>query len=380
MKRYILVAGVDYPHYTNALTPAHLRLPNMRYAVLPFRKYCNERAKQIQRENRKNKEDSTIQIFDFNSGQVITQITKFHGRTEKIGMAIPTKRKSPITIKNYACVVRKNQIWFRNFKNGQRDTLSIKDVYDEVELIGKYHRNELEQLHFFSHAYQKGPILVNSIDDRFETRGSKAYPLAPEERDPDDKDGRAGLDLKPKNIDLQNFMEAFSKSGYIWNWGCNNSQDLVSKVYKIMYDSVTTTFRKGYNNISVSDDSVFEFSDLNDEEFAFFSRNLKKSDALFPNKNSMIVKFKWLKWLVCDLALSTENYNYYVAQTAKVKVYGGPYGTSSTGDSHGMRIEEKFKEIVNFFANHLRFKFGEKSWYMLYAPERRCDPPTATGP
>ena len=63
MKRYILVAGVDYPHYIYALTPARLRPRNMRFAALPFRKYCDERAKKIQGENRKNKEDSTIQIL-----------------------------------------------------------------------------------------------------------------------------------------------------------------------------------------------------------------------------------------------------------------------------------------------------------------------------
>ena len=98
------------------------------------------------------------------------------------------------------------------------DVMSIVDVYRSVR--GAPAGSVLE-LSLFSHGWIGGPILVNSFDNRHD----------PNERDPQDKDGRAALDFNlimgetdgsPLSLlHRPRFMLSFDPQGIMQTWGCN---------------------------------------------------------------------------------------------------------------------------------------------------------------
>jgi len=97
------------------------------------------------------------------------------------------------------------------------DVISITDVYRSVR--GAPPGSVLE-LSFFSHGWIEGPILVNSSD----------AVRNPNLRDPNDKDGRSGVDFNllmgeaSSPSSLLNglaFTAAFDPKGAMHTWGCN---------------------------------------------------------------------------------------------------------------------------------------------------------------
>ena len=103
-------------------------------------------------------------------------------------------------------------------------TMSITDVYNYVSGFAAAGRNAaLLELHFFSHAfnisssgYSGGPILVNSLDNPFQ---SARHPL--------DKDARSAKDFQKPVIDPGVFSQAFAANARSFVWGCNFQQGFV---------------------------------------------------------------------------------------------------------------------------------------------------------
>jgi hypothetical protein len=103
-------------------------------------------------------------------------------------------------------------------------SISIIHVYDFIRSIAaskKDSKTGVRELHFFSHAWQDGPILVNTPD--LVGRNDKNAAL----RDPFDKDCRRTKDFNQANYtstQLEQFKAAFADDAVTYLWGCDMDQ------------------------------------------------------------------------------------------------------------------------------------------------------------
>src|SRR6266571_7310702 len=138
MKQFIIVAGVDYE-----------------FKGFDFPLRSNNRMKRILAGN-KAKEDLTFKILDFAKGEVVTHEITFSGgkQAEKITKLSPSPFKR-ISKANYDSSVTDGETHYY-FKDGQRDTMSILDVYKAVQQVGVDAPHTLVELSFFSHGFYGG--------------------------------------------------------------------------------------------------------------------------------------------------------------------------------------------------------------------------------
>ena len=101
------------------------------------------------------------------------------------------------------------------------DDVSIMDVYAAIERAAA-DGIRTRELHFFSHADLRGPILVNSLD---------LMPPDDPRRDRFDRDGRTDKDFAPPNRDAGAFAQAFRPTSVVYVWGCGR-QDVVTHVLR----------------------------------------------------------------------------------------------------------------------------------------------------
>jgi hypothetical protein len=94
-------------------------------------------------------------------------------------------------------------------------TLSIVDVYNHVLASPP---GSVVELSIFSHAFARGPILLNTKDDDKDT-----YDKPHGKRDPKDVDGRL-KDFGPEEMPpdkMKKFRAAFGAKPVLWIWGCD---------------------------------------------------------------------------------------------------------------------------------------------------------------
>ena len=86
-------------------------------------------------------------------------------------------------------------------------------MYRHIDKIGRAAPGCLRQLHFFGHAYLRGPVLLNTSDNSPSGH-----------RDPSDKDPRT-KDFRPENIAQYSYLrDACSPNTLVKSWGCFGSQ------------------------------------------------------------------------------------------------------------------------------------------------------------
>lgn len=363
MKTYILVAGVDYE-----------------FKGVDFRIFCNNRLKRLTATNNK-KEDLIFQIFDFRRGGVTTYEITYAGgkKIEKVNTLTPSPFK-PITKANYDSSVSGGETHYR-FKEGQRDKMSILDIYKAVQKVGTDAPNTLIELSFFSHAWMGGPILVNSFDDGVVNlivpplAASVPFRLPSGARDPDDMDPRASKDFISPTMDasaLANFQKAFHSDGYIWIWGCAFPRLVHEILHKIER-------HPSYKDSGVGDDVIFKITNFNAAQADLLERSIQPElGGPFPDKKKIEIKFKFLKYFFCKVTVSS--YTHHIAKTAKAKAFGGVMGTYSEYDSGTlplMSVHKGFAKHFTFYKNYLGFDFDpEGRKYGQYKPGFTCTTPT----
>src|SRR5262249_2817707 len=101
-------------------------------------------------------------------------------------------------------------------------SISIIHVYNFIREVGAARKpgddGGIRELHFLSHSWRGGPILVNTLDLSEVLRNNEFR------RDPFDKDGRAHKDFIETNYtreQLDQFRAAFSKDAFAFLWGCD---------------------------------------------------------------------------------------------------------------------------------------------------------------
>ncbi|GIM29979.1 hypothetical protein CPJCM30710_26450 [Clostridium polyendosporum] len=363
MKQFILVAGVDYE-----------------FKGVDFRVFCDNRMKRILLANRV-KEEMTFKIFDFRRGEVVTHDITYPGgkQATKTTKLTPSPFKS-ISRANYDRSVSSSGETDYRFKDGQRNTMSILDIYNEVQHIGASAPGTLFELSFFSHSWIDGPILVNSYDDGImyitvpPSTTPMPFVLPSGMRDPDDMDPRAAKDFISPTMNttaLNNFQKAFHGRGYIWIWGCTFPLPVHEILVKIEH-------HPSYKERGLTDDVVFKITNFNAAQADFLESWIKTElGGPFPDKKKIEIKFKFLKYFFCKVTRAS--YTYHIARNAKVKAYGGLMGTYSVYDSGSlplMSVHKGFVRHFNFYKNYLGFAFDpEGRMYGEYKPGFTCTVP-----
>ncbi|WP_395703596.1 hypothetical protein [Aquabacterium sp.] len=91
----------------------------------------------------------------------------------------------------------------------------VEDLYDYIKTSGDTQPGSIGELHFFTHGYEGGPVLVNT-EDRLGD---------PNSRDPNDLDPRIkdfGIDTVLGGANGQRFKRAFAGDALIKLWGCTH--------------------------------------------------------------------------------------------------------------------------------------------------------------
>lgn len=365
MRQFILVAGVDYEFHG-----------------VDFRLFCNNRMKRLVARSKKN-EDLTFRILDVRKGEVATHELTFSTgkRVEKITTLTPSPFKS-ITKANYDTTVVAGETHYR-FKEGQRDKMSILDVYRAVQQVGVDAPGTLAELSIFSHAFMGGPILVNSFDDGIVRRTIMTSDLGPLSipfmlptgaRDPDDMDPRAAKDFVPPTMTataLATFQSAFHPDGFIWIWGCAFPKLVHEMLHKIER-------HPSYKDRGVSDDEVFRITNFERAHADTLEDWLRPERGPIPDKTRIEIEFKFLKHFFCKV--TEASYTHAIARNAKVKAFGGLMGTYSDYDKGTlplMSVHKGFARHFTFYQNYLGFGFDpEGRKYGEYKPTFVCTPPS----
>ena len=171
------------------------------------------------------------------------------------------------------------------------DGLSITDVYDWIIAAGEAQAGRVVEFSIFSHAWQDGPILVNSSD-----RASG------NERDPNDHDGRM-KDFNGSNVDVTAFANAFANNAHCHVFGC-----YAAEVFKWCARAIA-------NPRPEDADTVFR---------------IRQADGSSLR----------LTWDECERALQIglqENYSAHLATATGLPVWGGSPGAGASYARDGRR-------------------------------------------
>jgi hypothetical protein len=142
------------------------------------------------------RQNTTLTLFDFAEG-VYKQWSNWGGELPPTKLKYPTKEKTIL--------------------NGQERCGSIIALYDYIKTVGRTFPRSILELHFFTHGWHEGPVLIDTNEDNDHSDNLT-------ERDPKDKDARLKdfdisevLGARGGNI----FKQAFARTGFVKLWGCN---------------------------------------------------------------------------------------------------------------------------------------------------------------
>jgi hypothetical protein len=154
---------------------------------------------------KKNKEDNPPHIFYFPGIDLLAKDSR-----------------SPVPFKSYE--TEWGKLFDRKGSMLSESSISIIHVYDFIQTLGATRKSAddggIRALHFLSHAWRGGPILVNTGDL------AKVVRRDASKRDPFDKDGRAEKDFTEENYtraQLAQFQNAFAKDAFAFIWGCDQT-------------------------------------------------------------------------------------------------------------------------------------------------------------
>jgi hypothetical protein len=213
----------------------------------------------------------------------------------------------------------------------------------------------------FAHAWDQGPVLVDSYDDGFyKNDAGKPVWIRDNSRDRDDKDARL-KDFEPINRKLPQFQAAFNPAGAIRNWGCLHT-DRDVELLKVLVK------HKDYKRTGMKDDQTLTLDIYKSLEDLLIGR--------LPVKNrKLTTTFGDLRRYFHGELVSC--YTAKAAEGAQVKAYGGAPGTGSNPGNSGeapmyiVASPGHNKQIIEFHKEYLDVQFDAAS-YAEYPPQGRA--------
>lgn len=329
-KKYILVAGLDYPSNHNQYKLGGSFIDYVR------------RYKAKITSAKKSSESIIFIEVDIRFGIITT--------TEIIG-----SNKPNVTTKVFDAVTKDNyQEADHAFRpNGKINIISKKTIYELIEQIGLDEPNTVYQLDIFSHAYWNGPILVDSLEY---SNGVINV---------DDYDMRIS-DIVGSIINKTKFGNAFNIDAIVKIWGCSfpqNTNALFSKIRK----------NKKYSSTEIiADDTIFSYP----KDHFYFQLDNKPIVDLTQQINNILkttflvnsnieLSFLQIKKIACF------NYvNVYAAKLTEnvgVKVQSALPATWAEIDPN-FHISPTTFANVTFYQKHLGVTLGELN-YGIYDKE-----------
>lgn len=266
------------------------------------------------------------------------------------------------------------------FIQQQTNVLSIIDVYQHIQEIGRNHPNTIHELSIVGHGWRGGPVLVNS----YERLVYKHTGNTPRLRDPWDKDGRK-KDTNVTNMNTsqwRNFKNAFHNQAHIWVWGCASS-----RVYKTVINKVLSSSefrRKRYGRHEDDDTFTLSFSSQ-------FANTYFEKDTLFffrSRNNQTISERRFTRTLreIKDFLIRglCHTYAAQMAYNTKVKVYAALPGTGADYDreTHNRRrvmvvptsnhvYGYSYASIIRFYKTYVEIQEdSEDKGYALFSPQQ----------
>lgn len=302
--------------------------------------FVERRKEQLLHENSSWKDNTDVKFihFNINTGEV------------KINRIENGSRSWFTSNTSFERINDRNHYQGTAFKQQNTSVISITDVYDYIERLGRTEPESVQEVSFFGHSWMGGPILVNSYQrDEYKT-GSKA-----KERDSWDKDGRL-KDFNTTNMSSsywRNLRKAFKTDGYFWLWGC-----LFSRMHYVVLNKLVHS--RSYRNTPISqhtDNDIIEFSFSR----SFANKYYDKSN-FFPNNTSTTRFSKTIldvkKFLEKGMLAS---YPGKVAGDLGIDCYSALIGTYSIYESGGqnsyplMKIADGGRGHGADFSKHIQF-------------------------
>jgi hypothetical protein len=247
----ILIAGVNYPHHRGAITDTFTGYCKT-IAPSLFKKYLNTKVTVF------NFFESRIEEWTLVGNIIKPTIVKSFDKLNKdnywyvddVNSVLTTKPPFPDAHTRYFVgvseILKSGSIrsgdYIKAISDGtiKEKSISIDDVYKYMIEIGQTTPQSIQEIHFFSHAYIGGPILVNTIK----------YKII-------DKDGRQE-DFSPttgKISNLNDFRKSFDVNAFSAIWGCNAFRFPKKTIHHIIDDS-----RKDYEKAKKDpNEKLFEF-------------------------------------------------------------------------------------------------------------------------
>jgi hypothetical protein len=278
-------------------------------------------------------------LFDVTSGIVRrSEVWKPTGERKWTEVA----RFSPVSAANYSG-------GGHAFDTDAAGRISITDVYNHVQQLGRTEPGKLAELSILSHGWIEGPILVNSFDNTGSQTGA---------RDPDDKDARRDKDFEPPTMDAaarDDFRKAFAPDGFMWTWGCV----FANSPRQVLHRVVNARKYRRAGSRKLPDTEKFELS-FSPEHAVFFDIDstffpAKGADGKFPlTFTRTIGEIK--TFLFGRLG---DTYCQQAALAAQVPCFGalpGTYADYEKGGTHKvMVVPTKKPPYADDFTAYIRF-------------------------
>jgi hypothetical protein len=376
----ILVAGVNYPHgrgkitnlfydYCKAIAPVlHKKYARVKITVFHFYAGAIEEfqfkenkllavplvVKNFDKFSQKNYRFTKVDTADDKNSTLVVSSSGTGGHTLYFpSISDVFKDSESPTKKDYV----------EAFKAGKltEKSLSIGDMYGYIAGLPD---DRIAEVHFFSHAWMGGPILVNTDKFIFENKLSDTTKYL-------DKDGRTFdfLDHLKTIPDLAGFKKKFGINAFSEIWGCN-AYVSPKKIILAMLDQ-PALLKKAVAN---PDDKLFVFSYNSDwaEENKTKFHELMQDD---PSNTTTKSDKKSLNDVIAILRKKADaTYMKALAKATGKSVLGALPGTYADLDTaqqrkFGIRImhvplgakfldEQNFQGVLGFYRKHLGFAFN----------------------
>ena len=232
----ILVSGVSYPHkrgkvkdvfnaYCKRIAPKlHKKYAGVKITVFNF---FNGTQEEYQ-----FKSDVLIQpVVVKNVGRLKDENYRFiededDDTKEKYVVKAPSSEDTTLYFPGISDIhstrdVTKKQ-YLKAYKDGKLKevSLSVSNIYNYIEKLGKNAKGSLVELHFFSHAWNDGPILANTKDFSEWDEAASKWNFSDKYLD---KDGRLEDFDSGQTVvkSMPDFKAAFASDAFSMIWGCN---------------------------------------------------------------------------------------------------------------------------------------------------------------
>jgi hypothetical protein len=153
------------------------------------------------------------------------------------------RSNTKLTLFDYAEGKRK---YWRNWNGDQPPSVapdgtagvsSVIDLYEYIKSLGDSSPGTLTELHFFTHADEKGPILIDTYDNSADPNARDAN-----DKDPRIKDFSIGTVLGGPQA--TRFKKAFAPSSLVKLWGCTHLEQYRQMIRRDYYQSKKSSARK----------------------------------------------------------------------------------------------------------------------------------------